>query len=853
LNAPARQPELLAPAGSFEAACAALQYGADAVYLGLPRHSARAAAVNLDADALGRTVRHAHRLTPRRAVYLTLNTLVRDDELPSVLEALEAADATGVDGLIIQDLAVYRLARRFFPDLPPHASTQMAVHSLDGVRALEALGFTRVVLARELSLTEIEAIARATTLEVEVFVHGALCYAYSGLCLFSALQAGRSGNRGQCAYCCRERFTVSGTDQPAYPFSMRDLALLDRVDALRRIGVASLKIEGRMKSPLYVAAVTDVYRRRIDGALPDAQAAEAIADVQTIFSRPWTQLHLDGPRPPEQVIDALAVGHRGTPVGTVAAVRRDRGAPTRWLGLATARALERHDGLQVELPAGGRPFGFGIAQMRLAGHARLEVIVPAGSRVEIALPDDAPPLPAGAPVFCSASQAVQRRYALRLPRERACRATEPLRVAVTLAAGGVTVAGTPVAWPGLAVTLEAAQPLEAARQPEQTAAAVRKAFERLGESPWELAALALDDPGKHYAPPSLLNNLRRQLQKQLDGKLAVRRAAEQAARRAILAAELAPGAAPAPAPTCRVSVKVPVATSPARFEGAGELVLALRVADCAGGLEAMGETWQAAMPDVPIRWALPWIIRDGKEARAVEAAAGRLLARGWRRWECGGLAALHLLRRLCSAPMSLTADGALYGLNRLAGRQLADLGFEGIVAPAEAEPATLAALAAQASPRLIVPVCQRPALFISETRPVVPMANSAGRFGLLDRRGRRFDVASEDGRWVTRAAEPLLRLEPLPALRAAGLAEARVDLTGEAPGAAAAVWIALNVESCHPIPPCHPPPGTLSFPCSCERSPVKLHDGIPNVRQRSHSAHQDQQIARSGRLAFLRG
>ncbi len=789
MNTSARQAELLAPAGSFEAACAALQYGADAVYLGLARHSARAEAVNLDAAALGRIVQHAHRLAPRRSVYLTVNTLVHNYELSSLLDTLAAGADAGVDGLIVQDLAAVRLSRRCFPRLPLHASTQMAVHSLEGVRALGELGFARVVLARELTLAEIAAIACRTPLEIEVFVHGALCYAYSGLCLFSALQAGRSGNRGQCAYCCRERFApAEATGAPGYPFSMRDLALLDRLDDLRRAGVASLKIEGRMKSPLYVAAVADVYRRRLDGALPDAQSAAAIADLQTIFSRPWTQLHLDGPQPPEQVIDALAVGHRGTPVGSVTAVRRDFGAPTRWLGLTTDRALEKHDGLQIELPTGGRPFGFGIAQMRLAGRTRLEVTVPAGSRVEIALPDDAPPLPLGAPVFCSASQAVQRRYALRLPREQACRTAEPLNVAVTLAGGGVTITGTPVAWPELAVTLEAAQPLGPARRPEQTPAAVRKAFERLGESQWELANLSLDDHGRHYAPPSLLNNSRRQLQEQLDGKLAAMRAAEQAARQTILSDELAPLPAPSPAPAWRVSVKVPAAMPPARFEGAGELVLALRVADCTAAPEAMGDAWQAAIPEVPIRWALPWIVRDGEEARAVEAAVGRLLARGWRRWECGGLAAWHLLRRLCAEPLSLTADGALYGLNRLACRQLADLGFEGVVAPAEADAAALTALAAQASPRLIVPVYQRPPLFISATQPVVPSGGSAGSFELLDRRGRRFEVGEEDGRWITRAAEPLLRRELLPSLRAAGLTEARVDLTGDPPGAAAAIW-----------------------------------------------------------------
>ena len=822
-SAPARQPELLAPAGSFEAACAGLQYGADAVYLGLPRHSARADAVNLDAAALARLVQHAHRLTPRRSVYLTVNTLVRDDELPSVLDTLATGSEAGVDGLIVQDLAVVHLVRRCFPHLPLHASTQMAVHSLEGVLALGELGFTRVVLARELPFAAVAALTRQSPIEIEVFVHGALCYAYSGLCLFSALQAGRSGNRGQCAYSCRGRFTATGAGaSPGYPFSMRDLALLDRLGELRQAGIASLKIEGRMKSPLYVAAVTDVYRRRRDGTVPAAETAEAGADLRSIFSRPWTRLHFDGPQPPEEVIDALAVGHRGTPVGTVAAVRRERGTSARWLVLATTRALEKHDGLQVELPSGGRPFGFGIAQMRLAGRSRLEVSVPSGSRVAIALPDDAPPLPVGAPVFCSASQAVQRRYALRLPHERDCRVAEPLRVALTLSADGVRVTGTPVARPDLAVTLEAAQPLEPARQPEQTPLAVRKAFGRLGESGWELADLALDDPDGRYAAPSLLNNLRRQMLEQLDSRLAARRAAEQAGRQALLAAEVASCAPPTPVARSpwRVSVKVPVASPPVAFGGATELVLALRVADCAAGgagttprgmgvppmehgqdarattadLAELGAAWQAAMPQAAIRWALPLIFHDGDEARAVEAAVARLLERGWQRWECGGLAGLHLLRRLAVQPLSLTAGGALYGLNRLALRRLGDLGCGGVVAPAAAEAATLASLAGHPAPRLILRFYQRPPLFISATRPVVPSEAGGTAFGLQDHRGQLFEVTEEDGRWLTRAAEPLQRLGQLEELRAAGLTEARVDLTAEPPGAWRALWTRLGAH-----------------------------------------------------------
>ena len=781
-------PELLAPAGSYEATCAALQYGADAVYLGLPRLSARAEAVNLDAAALRRIVSYAHGLQPRRAVYVTLNTLVRDDECGTLLDALELADDAGVDALIIQDLAVYRLAHREFPRLALHASTQLAIHDADGACALAELGFRRVVLARELGLGEIAAVAARAPIEIEVFVHGALCYATSGLCLFSALQAGRSGNRGQCAYCCRERFAA--TDGWAgHPFSMRDLARLDRVEDLRRAGVASLKLEGRMKSPLYVAAVTDLYRRKLDGRLSPECEAAAQADLQTIFSRPWTPLHLDGPQPAEAVIDALAVGHRGTPIGQVEAVRRERAAPARWLVFCTRRALEKHDGLQVELPTGGRPFGFGIARMRLAGQNRLEVGVPAGSRVEIALPDDAPPLPTGAPVFCSASQAVQRRFPLVTPREQEGRAARPLLVDIELAAAGARARGTPPDAPESAVEVEEPADLGPARQADQTLPAVRRAFERLGDSDWRLAGLTLSDAAGRYAPPSVLNRLRRRLREALDTRLADARAAAHAERTAALDAQLAPEADP-PRAVPRVSVKLPVAAAPEPFPGAAERVLALGVADCGPELAARVEAWRRVQPGVPLRLALPPIVRGDDAHAAVERAVRGLLAAGFTRWECAGLADLFRLRRgAAGEALSLTADGALYGLNRLAGRQLGELGVEGVVAPAEADAAVLLPLCRLRDPVWIVPLYQRPALFLAETRPVAPPGDTPdGAVTLTDRRGRRFEVVPDDGRWITRAAEPLQRTALRAALEEAGVAELRIDLVGEAEGARAAVW-----------------------------------------------------------------
>ncbi|MDH3981568.1 MAG: U32 family peptidase, partial [Kiritimatiellaceae bacterium] len=252
--------ELLAPAGSADAAWAALAYGADAVYAGLPRFSARAEATNFNTEQLDELIGYAH--TQSKKVYITFNTLVQQHELPDALETLSLISDLNADGIIVQDMGVARMAKTFFQSLELHASTQLAVHNLDGAKLLADIGFSRVVLARELSLPEIETISKNCGIETEVFIHGALCYSYSGLCLFSSHLNSRSGNRGRCAYCCRQKFDDDGENK--LPFAMKDFAIGEHFDELLSTGVTSLKIEGRMKSPEYVGAVTDFYRQRLE-------------------------------------------------------------------------------------------------------------------------------------------------------------------------------------------------------------------------------------------------------------------------------------------------------------------------------------------------------------------------------------------------------------------------------------------------------------------------------------------------------------------------------------------------------------------------------------------------------------
>ncbi len=279
--------DILAPAGGQEQLVAAVRAGADAVYLGTTGFNARRNAQNFDDAALMEAVSYCHARGVE--VYVTVNTLVREDELDAVLCALRTICRAGADAVIVQDLAVARLVREHCPDLTMIGSTQMTIHNRAGAKALEALGFRRAVLARELTIEEIKTIAASTSLEIEVFVHGALCMCVSGGCYLSAMLGGRSGNRGRCAQPCRLNFkTPDGRD---HALSLKDMSYLRHLAALADAGVSSLKIEGRMKRPEYVAAAVSACRNARDGEAYDMQL------LQDVFSRGgFTDGYLTGSR-----------------------------------------------------------------------------------------------------------------------------------------------------------------------------------------------------------------------------------------------------------------------------------------------------------------------------------------------------------------------------------------------------------------------------------------------------------------------------------------------------------------------------------------------------------------------------
>ena len=275
--------ELLSPAGSYEAVVAAVQSGADAVYLGGQRFGARQSAKNFDIPDMKKWIDYCHLYGVR--VYVTVNTLIKDSELEDLAEYVKDLAAINPDALIVQDMGAVTLIRTVAPAMPIHASTQMTATSLEDVQFLENLGVERVVLSRELSAAEIKHISENTGCELEVFVHGALCMSFSGQCLMSSILGGRSGNRGRCAQPCRLSYTLE--DRKGFLLSPKDLCLAEEIKTLEEIGVSSLKIEGRLKRAGYVSTVVGVYRKLMDSSKkPDKQDIKVLSDA---FGRGFTK------------------------------------------------------------------------------------------------------------------------------------------------------------------------------------------------------------------------------------------------------------------------------------------------------------------------------------------------------------------------------------------------------------------------------------------------------------------------------------------------------------------------------------------------------------------------------------
>jgi putative protease len=513
------KPELLAPAGDRECVRAAVASGADAVYFGLKHHNARIRAMNFDGIDLSETMAYLHRYGVKG--YVTLNTLIFPRELPGVEETVRELAAAGVDAVIVQDLGLARLIRAVAPDLEIHASTQMSITSEEGVRLAAELGCSRVILARELSLKDVERVQAESTLPVEVFVHGALCVAYSGQCLTSEALGGRSANRGECAQACRMPYEIvcDGRDvdlgKTQYLLSPQDLAAFDLIPGLIRAGVASLKIEGRLKAPEYVANITRHYRQAIDEAWagrPVAFSPREVEEMQLSFSRGFSHGFLDGENHKILVRGDYAK-KRGILLGEVESVGR---AGVR---MAVASRVKPGDGLVFDGDdAAGVPEHGGRVYEVVAVDGRSADLA---GRVELRFGRDA--------IDLSRLHRGQRVWKTDDPELTArIRRTyeDPNARLVDLDLSVRAAVGEPLqvrarAATGITASAASESPLEPARTKGADDALLREQLGRLGGTSYRLRSLETEIEGAPMVPKSVLNQVRRDLCARLDAASAV--------------------------------------------------------------------------------------------------------------------------------------------------------------------------------------------------------------------------------------------------------------------------------------------------------------------------------------------
>ncbi|MBR1840500.1 MAG: U32 family peptidase [Alphaproteobacteria bacterium] len=614
--------ELLAPAGDVEAGYAALYYGADAVYLGLSKFSARATATNFDEPTLDEFTAYAHSI--KRKVYVALNTVLQESELPELIKSLDICTRCKVDGLIIQDLGVARVMQKSYPWFEMHASTQMAVHNKEGALFLQKMGFKRVVLARELTAAEIKEIAAIPNLETEAFIHGALCYSYSGLCQFSALEYGRSANRGKCLYPCRATFKCNGKE--SHLFSMKDMAL--QQDVLN-LPVTSLKIEGRKKSALYVAAVTDYYRQILDGKGADEKREERI---KQIFSRPWCKFHFKGKD--KNVIDRNFVGHRGLEIGKVERVSHG------WLTFQTNHKTARYDGLQIDAAGDEKPFGFSVQKLSVNKKNCFEA--QAGDVVSVELPHNYPTLNKGDKIYLASASEVKGAYHYERPKPHAFRNTTEIDVAVTVNKNIIkAVCGV--------FESEINGDFSPAANPQKSIEAIEKAFSKTGDTSFLMRNLQINNPDNLFTPASVLNELRRDLY----GKIQLE---EQS------------GVLPPPllrsekksAPQFKIKVDNLAYLQRLNLDEFAEIIYLISPkSDISGLLE---------LPKNKVRIALPAVCR---KPALYSDIIEKLLALGYKKWEVANWWSLQILP---IEKLDISFDSSIYMLNTQAISQAAEIG-----------------------------------------------------------------------------------------------------------------------------------------------------------------------------------
>ena len=645
------RPELLSPAGSLEAFFAAMEAGADAVYCGLKDFSARAKAKNISFTDLDGMLNYAHRR--RRKVYVTLNTLIKERELPQLVDTLASLEELGVDAIILQDMAVWRLAREHFPRLELHASTQMTIHNIAGVRMLEELGFTRGVLARELSLAEITAIRAATSLELEHFIHGALCFSFSGQCFFSSWLGGKSGNRGRCAQPCRRRYR--DRQRSGYYFSPNDLSAIDLLPQLSTAGICSFKIEGRMKSAEYVYNVVGAYRQVLDA--PETQRPQALQKakkrLRDSFGRPPTQGFLPG-GDGSDIVAAQTKGATGRYLGDIVGIRG------KTIQFNSRDRVQVGDRLRVQPRSDQAGSAFTVKQFGPQQKASIvSVPTPFINRFKV-----------GDAVF-----KVSSRDAFSLS-EAACRrklAAEP--VVAAMLALRVNLRGNRLYLEAYLPEAQLQRDYELetvpARKSPLSEEVLSKVFAKTGEHPWQLDRLVCSDLPPVIAPLSRLNQIRREFYAELAQTWSPRAQSDNPKRRMQAHQSLLP----ATTGMRRNEATLTVAIDHSRdlrilAEPDVDRILLPLTAANVSGLDRSGR-WRRGYED-RIVWDIPFVL-IGPQWDECKELLDELYARGFRHYQLNNLGHFPLLETY--GDLRLSSGYRLFTLNSQAAMAWQDLGI----------------------------------------------------------------------------------------------------------------------------------------------------------------------------------
>jgi putative protease len=720
--------ELLAPAGSLEAFFAAMEKGADAVYAGLKEFSARAKAKNFTLQQLERMIAYAH--SQEKKVYATLNTLVKENELPQLVDTLSSLEAMGVDAIIVQDMAVARLAHRFFPGIPLHASTQMTVHNAPGVQQLADLGFERVVLSRELHLDEISRIVSTSPIGIECFIHGALCFSLSGQCFFSSFLGGHSGNRGRCAQPCRRQYTYRGKE--GYYFSTNDFSSIDLIPQLVAAGVESLKIEGRMKSAEYVAAIVGAYRTVLDappGAMPAAIGA-ARELIKLSFGRVPTKGFLASHAPADIATPSLR-GATGRFLGEIKSVRGGR------IHLESRDRLHIGDRIRIQPKSDMAGKAFTVREIFIDN--RLVKSAQEKSRVAITSPfpatiGDAVFKVSSETAFTMSESACNKRLDAIKPGKIPCDLNfsfqeDQLRIDARTAG---------INWTGNFPL----PPLEPAHSSDM-AAVFRGQFAKSGETPFTLGSLEAPGFPPLLIPAALLKEIRREFYQRLAEHVLPLLERERRERRELARASLSQRRAVTPTRRPELTLRVDRATDLHLLHWDGVDSLSLPVSRA--NLHQLPQLCRRLRGrEDRLSWRLPFIIFEA-DLPWYREGLGYLVSAGFRRFEAANIGHFPLLREVAdraATPLAISCDYRLFSLNSQALQAWQELGATGAALYIEDDAENLAPLLAADLP------LQRRVLLYGEVPAItskIAIKGVKSDAPLLSDRGEGYRVTVRDG------------------------------------------------------------------------------------------------------------